>query len=361
MRRVDRYIYREIFPIFLLSFLIVMVLSQADIYLFLAKNELTRNVPLLTTIQVILWQTPERLNLVFPIALALGSSLALSRISRESEITAIRAAGGKVIRVVWPVLWFGVFAGLLNFICITKLTPYATKRSQELQMSANVLAGMGSFVSNKPIRIGNYTVSIGSITKVGDETLNLRDTLLVDRTDESNISVISSQEGTYRMGVWKFSNATSIIVKPGRDNAIVSKSKQFVINGKISIREMMGATTMREDTDLTISELIEQIKLTRQMGASSVRQEITLHKMFSIPMMCVIFALVTPYFSIKLAKFGGFAGVMISMVISMGYYNVLIICTEIAGKSATVNPAFITWLPDIIFLTIGLIFMRKLE
>ncbi len=361
MRRIDRYIYREIFPIFLLSFLIVMVLSQADIYLFLAKNEQTRNVPLLTTIQVILWQTPERLNLVFPIALALGSSLALSRISRESEITAIRAAGGRVLRVVWPVLWFGVFAGLLNFFCITKLTPYATKRSLELQMSASVLAGMGSFVSNRPIKIQNYTVSIGSIINQGDETLNLRDTLLVDRTDESNISVISAQQGTYRIGVWKFADATSIVVKPGRSNAIISKSKEFIINQKISIRELMGGSVNKDNSELTIPELIEQIKLTRQMGGSSVRQEISLHKKFSIPAMCVIFALVTPFFSIKMAKFGGFAGVMISMVISMAYYNVLIICTEIADKADKVNPILITWMPDILFLVVGLVFMRKLE
>ena len=361
MRRVDRYVYREILPIFLLSFLIVTVLFQADAYLFLAKNELTRNVPLLATVQLILWGTPERLNLVFPIAVALGSSLALSRISRESEITAIRAAGGKVSRVVWPVLWFGVAAGLLNFWSITKLTPYATKRSQDLQMSSNVLAGMGTFVSNRPVKIGSYTVSIGSITKLDEDTLKLRDTLLVDRTDESNLSVISAQEGTYQRGVWRFSNASSVIVKPGRDNAIVSKSKEFVINGKISLREMMGSGQDKEQPELTIPELVEQIKLKRTMGASSVRDEITLHKMFSIPMMCVIFALVTPFFSIKLAKFGGFAGVMISMVIVMGYYNILVICTEIAAKSATVNPALITWLPDMIFLAIGLVFMRKLE
>jgi lipopolysaccharide export system permease protein len=359
MRRVDRYIYREIFPIFLVSFLIVMVLFQANTYMFLAKNELTRNVPLLATIQLVLWETPENLNLVFPIAVALGTSLALSRISRESEITAIRAAGGKVMRVVWPALMFGVFAGLLNFLCITKLTPYATKRSMELKTSSNVLAGMGSFVSNRPLKMGNYTVSIGSVTKLDEDTLKLRDTLLVDRTDESNISVISSQEGTYQRGVWKFSNATSILVKPGRTNAIVSRSREFVINGKISLREMMGMQD--EAKDLTISELQEQIKLKRQMGASTANDEKTLHKMFSIPMMCVIFSIITPFFSIKLAKFGGFAGVMISMVIVMAYYNVLVFCTDIAAKSPSADPVLWTWLPDIIFLAIGLVFMRKLE
>lgn len=359
MRRVDRYIYREIFPIFVLSFLIVMVLFQANEYLFLAKNELTRNVPLMATVQLILWDTPENLNLVFPIAISLGTSIALSRLSRESEITAVRAAGGRVIRVVWPALLFGLAAGTLNFLCMTKLTPYATKKSMELKLSSNVLAGMGSFVANKPLKIGNYTVSIGSLTKMDEETLSLRDTLLVDRTDESNISVVSAQQGTYRLGVWRFSDATSILVKPGRTNTIVSKSKEFVINGKISLREMMG---MQEDSkDLTIGELQEQIKLKRQMGASTANDERTLHKMFSIPAMCVIFSLITPLFSIKMARFGGFAGVMISMVIVMAYYNVLVFCTDIAVKSPGVNPVLMTWLPDVIFLALGAVFLGKLE
>jgi lipopolysaccharide export system permease protein len=89
--------------------------------------------------------------------------------------------------------------------------------------------------------------------------------------------------------------------------------------------------------------------------------EIEYHIKMSTPSMCLIFAIVSPIFSIKFAKQGGFIGVVISMALVMLYFNAWVISTQIIGKNPDMNPAVAAWLPNIIFMIAGLIGLRSLE
>jgi lipopolysaccharide export system permease protein len=146
---------------------------QINYYMALGKNDLTRNVPPMAILKIIFLETPGFLNLTFPIAVALATSLALSRIARESELTALRSAGARVIRVIIPAAIFGLAAGAANYYIVDKIAPIASKKSNELQTSIGVLSSIGGFVTNKPLRIQNYTVSIGSIVNQNNVSMEM--------------------------------------------------------------------------------------------------------------------------------------------------------------------------------------------
>ena len=69
----------------------------------------------------------------------------------------------------------------------------------------------------------------------------------------------------------------------------------------------------------------------------------------------------SPIFSIRFAKQGGFIGIMISMGIVLGYFNLWVVFTQIIGKNPVVNPAIATWTPNILFLAAGILGLRSLE
>lgn len=359
MKRVDRYVLREILPPFIMAFMIVVVMFQVNFYMALARDELTRNVPILATIKIIFLETPGFLNLTLPISVALSTSLALSRLARESEITAMRAAGASVKRIVRPALAFGLIICLLNFYSISVVTPAASKQSYQLKTSSSVLAGMGTFASNRPLRLGNYTVSIGSLFKTSEESLGLRDTLLIDRTDPERLIAVSAKEGEYARGVWRFKDTLNINVKTGSTTAVVSKSKELILNQKVSLRDLMNLGTGVEE--LSIPALREQIDLKIKAGANVSVDIVALHNKFSIPLMSLIFAFVTPLFAIKMARYGAFIGVLISMVVVMVYYNLWVVCTIILPKTNAIPPTVLAWIPDLIFAIAGLFAYRSLE
>ena len=360
MKRLDRYIYKEMIAPFFMAVLIVVVMFQANFYMALGKNDLTRNVPVSAILKILFLETPGFLIQTLPIAVSLAASLALSRIARESELTAFRSAGVRIMRVLLPVAIFGVFIGGVDYYVTDKLAPACAKASVELRTNVNILASVGDFLTNVQLRLQSYTVNIGSVTKErgNEERLSRKDILLIERPEPNEITVIISPEGTYRQGLWTFKPATTYKFRTGSKGCDVIDSKWLKINQKINIRDLAMAP---EQETLGIQATRKKIEEFKKLHLDTRSLEIAYHNKISTPFMCLIFALVSPIFSIKFAKQGGFIGVVISMVVIMLYFNAWVISTQIIGKDPHVNPAIAAWLPNIIFMIAGLLGLRSLE
>ena len=360
MKRLDRYVFRELFPPFFMGVLIVVVMFQANFYMAMGKNDLTRNVPPLAIIKIIFLETPGFLSQTLPIAVSLAASLALSRIARESELTAIRSSGTRVLRVLLPVALFGILIGAVDYLVVDKVTPMASRASKELQTNVNILASVGDFLTNVQLRLQSYTVNIGSVTKEkkGDETLTLKDILLIERPEPGQMTAIVAPEGKYRQGMWTFTNCKTFKFRSGSSAMDLIESKIFKINQKVAIRDLVMAPGA---PDMGIQELKQKIQDLKKIQQYTRNLEIEYHIKFSTPTMCFIFAIVSPIFSIKFAKQGGFIGVLISMVVVMLYFNAWVISTQIIGKDPRIDPALAAWLPNIVFFIAGLIGLRSLE
>lgn len=360
MKKIDWYVYREMIPGFFMAVLIVVVMFQANFYMALGKNDLTRNIPVSAILKILFLETPGFLVQTLPIAVSLAASLAMSRLARESELTAFRSAGARIMRVLVPVAIFGAAVGALDYYIIDRLAPSCAKRSTELKTNVNILASVGQFITNVSIKLGGYTVNIGSVTKEsgGEERLVLKDIMLIERPEPSQVNIIIAPEGTYRQGLWTLRRANSFKFQSGSKSVDVSESKYFKINQKINISDLSMAP---EPDTLGIQDTRKKIADLEKLGQNPRSLQISYHNKISTPFMCLIFALVSPIFSIKFAKQGGFIGVVISMVVIMLYFNAWVISTQIIGKDPNVSPAVAAWLPNVIFAIAGLIGLRSLE
>lgn len=343
-----------------MAVLIVVVMFQANFYMALGKNDLTRNVPVSAILKILFLETPGFLIQTLPIAVSLAASLALSRLARESELTAFRSSGARIMRVLLPVAIFGAAVGGLDYYITDRLAPQCARASVELRTNVSMIASVGQFLTNVQIKLQNYTVNFGSITKEKgkEETLSLKDVMLIERPEPSEMTVIVAPEGTYRQGLWTFRNAKTFKFRSGSTSSDVIESRFLKINQKIAIRDLAMAP---EAETLGIMATRQKIADLRKMGQDPRSLEISYHNKLSTPFMCLIFALVSPIFSIKFAKQGGFIGVVISMVVIMLYFNAWVISTQIIGKDPNVSPAVAAWLPNIIFMIAGLIGLRSLE
>lgn len=340
--------------------LIVVVMFQANYYMALGKNDLTRHVPPMAIIKIIFLETPGFLSQTLPIAVSLAASLALSRIARESELTAIRSAGVRVMRVLVPVALFGLLVGVGDYLVVDKVTPRASRASYELQTNVNILASVGDFITNVQLKLQTYTANIGSVTKEkGDnDGLKLKDIMLIERPEPGEMTAIIAPEGSYRQGLWTFNDARTYRFHSKTNALDMLVSKVFRINQKVAVRDLIMAPGPKE---MGISELRQKIQDLKKLQQYTRNLEIEYHIKFSTPAMCFIFALVSPIFSIRFAKQGGFIGVLVSMVIVLLYFNAWVISTQIIGKNPSVNPAVAAWLPNVLFLIAGLIGLRSLE
>jgi len=65
--------------------------------------------------------------------------------------------------------------------------------------------------------------------------------------------------------------------------------------------------------------------------------------------------------AVRFARTGTVAGVLLSIFLVFLYYNAYMVSTDVLGKLGWVAPVMAAWLPNILFLGLGLLGLRRLE
>ena len=356
MKRLDTYVIRELIVPFLIGTLSVVLMFQANTYIGIAKTFNLNNIPTKAIFQFILYQTPSYLNMTLPVGMALASSLAISRLARESELTALRAAGARILRVIAPIIAFSCLVAIGNFFLVERVIPSASKEANRILYTIGVLGMAPNVKTNAFMNLRQYAANFESVEKVGDD-LKIRGVTLIEHPKPDTVSLTTANTATYHNGIWSFHDAFYRVLK-GAELQVYHPKDDFIINESIVAGDLF-APPMTEE--MTIKELLDSIKDGRKVGANTKDLEVKLNVKFSVPAACIIFALIGPVFAILFSKSGGFVGVFLSIVIVLLYYNAFVISTEILSKVDQVPGWLAAWLPNILFIIAGVIAIRRLE
>ena len=112
---------------------IFTVLIMAGTYLFRLTEYLVGGIPLMLVAKFSILLMPGIVAKTFPMAVLLSTLLAFGRLSGDSEITALKACGASLIRILRPVALFGIAIGILAFIFNEAIVPRASLMATGLQ------------------------------------------------------------------------------------------------------------------------------------------------------------------------------------------------------------------------------------
>lgn len=364
MKRLDRYVLREMIVPFLIGTLAVVLMFDINLLMALQKDLNLANVPRQAVFQELLYKTPFFLNMTLPVGTSLAASLAISRLARESEITAMRSAGARILRIVFPVVAFGCLIGIGDFFLVEKLMPITERKASSLERQIGVLITMPDLADNAYVRLQNYQVFIGHVERQGPERLSLRDVLLISRsssggTDFENggrSDLIHADDGEYNAGQWVL-RGVNVYVVQGKDITYIGKGAVAPINERISLNDLLMPP---QPAEMTASQLKAEIDAAKLQHRNTQQLEVQYYVRFSVPASCVVFALIAPALAIMFAR-SGFAGILLSIILVFLYFNAYVISTDILGKNATLSPRLAAWLPNILFGLLGLLAIRRLE
>jgi lipopolysaccharide export system permease protein len=357
VKKLDRYVLRELMVPFLIGTLSVLLMFQANTLIFQLKTFSLSAVPPLALAQLILFKTPYFLTWTLPIAMSLTSSLAMSRLAREAELTAMRGAGASILRVCMPVMFFGALVGVGLWYITERVMPPAQANARKLEIDLSVRGMAPEFRSNVVVNLRNFTASIGSVSRGKGSVVQLAQILLFERPRVGEVVLYTAETGEYRDGIWSLHNANAFHVK-GTTLTSFEPGKAPVINDPISVESLFSPPSQEE---YSADQLLKAIAEGKKTGQKTTGLEVAYHTRFAIPATCFIFAVIGPIFAVWFARAGGFVGVLLSIVIVFLYYNAHIISTEILGRNEIVAPWLAAWLPNVVFTAFGLLAIRRLE
>lgn len=358
MKKLDLYILKELIVPFLIGTLAVLLMFQANLIIFLMKSVPAQHVPAMAIIKITLLKTPFFLNMTLPVGIALAASLAISRLVRESEMTAFRSAGASILRVLVPVGAFGLVVGVANYLIEEKVMPSSEKSAAQMETEYVQIGGIGTFVNDASVKLGKYLAYIGYAQANGDK-IEISDVVLFNKPGaRGTVDVLFSSHGVYDKGVWHLKDVYALELKDGEVTSLKTH-EDVPIFEPIKLYDFFNPNP--QPTEKTVQELVKVIKEYRAAKRDTIDLEIAYHTRYSVPAACFVFALVGPVFAISLGRNGGFIGVLLSIFIVFLYWNMFVISTDIFGKNGWFSPIASAWVPNLVFLILGILGVRRLE
>lgn len=141
MRLISRYILREVAWPCILAFAVICFLGVA--------NELRERMSLLDSdfihmtdfARLAVYFIPTLFTYVIPITFMMGILLAFGSLAQNNEITAMRAAGIPLKRLILPVVLTGILLSGVSFVLQDRAQPWAIKRAYDLIFNELYLRG----------------------------------------------------------------------------------------------------------------------------------------------------------------------------------------------------------------------------
>ncbi len=357
MKRLDRYVMKEMIVPLIAGTIIVALLFVANELMAIFKNLDIRNIPGTAIAKMVLLRTPSFLVMTLPVGMALASALAMGRLSRESEITAMRAAGIPVRRLLIPVGILGVLVSLLNFYLVEQVVPTSLQEHRRLQYELGNIAFRPAFKSNVVVQLDQYVVNIGAVQRREDDGLDLTDIWVMERLGPNEMRIATAPVGEYLDGVWRL---TRPIVHQMRAEQVVSftTEAEMVINEPVRVTDMLIDPVPEEEPAAALWDAIQKQE---KVGGNTRFLEIAFYVKYSIPASCLIFAITSALVAVRVSRGGPFVSVLVSFGLVLLYFNVHIISTQIIGRYEWASPIVSAWLPTIIYAVLGLFALRRIE
>jgi lipopolysaccharide export system permease protein len=135
IRLLDRLILRELLPPLLFGVSLFTALVFAGGYVFMITEYAVKGAPLRLVIELALLYLPQIAVRTLPMGMLLATLLGFGRLSSDWEITAARAAGVSLRRMMAPVFWLSLLVSLAAIGFNETLVPWATARAAEIRKS----------------------------------------------------------------------------------------------------------------------------------------------------------------------------------------------------------------------------------
>ena len=287
----DRYIFRELFEPFLFGLGAFTAILSASMILFeLVRAVVLHGMPLLVALQIFILRLPGVVVYIFPMAMLLAALLAFSRLSHDSEITAFKASGISLFRIIVPVLVLGFLVSVTNLVFSEIVVPEANRASKNLLVETTV--------KRQPRLQKNVFVpemDKGALKRIFyAETMqgNVMQGVIVQEFADGRLAqIVNAKSATWdsSKNQWLFKDGIIyLLAESGEYKHLIKFQEQFITIKYTPADFFIGD---KNPDEMNIGQLREYISLKEKMGVDVTDFKIQLNLKMAIPFASLVFAL----------------------------------------------------------------------
>jgi len=361
----DRYIFEELLaPFFLSMFIITLVLFIQKMFR-LAELVISKGVTVAATLKLLAFILPGFLVITIPMSALVASITAFSRLSSDSEITAMKTSRVSLYRMLRPVALFAFLA-----FCATALTSLVLLPAANTALKAH-LFNMVKSQAMVGIEEGVFSSSFDGMVIYVDKMKSLDNMMGIFISDEHSAKdpySIVAKRGKLITDPQSF-NVTlameegTIYSKPRDEHSFfITTFTAGSIFLDINRSLLPGGSPTTDYRDASIQTLLTDLGTLRAQGKPTFAIESELHMRLSIPVACLIFGIIGAPLAIRRTRSGRSAGIALALAVFFIYYMMIGASKNLAATGA-LSPAAAYWIPNTIMImgTAVLLYIRSNE
>lgn len=350
-RILDRYIGAEFVRMwfaalsaFIVIFLVVNLFEKISKFL-------EYDVPFDVIGKYYLFMLPYIVKWMNPIAVLLGVLFALGGLSRNSEITAMTAAGLSLRRIIAPLAFIAVFISTGVFIFGETVVPYANKRMEEIDTV--YIKRLPTLKTVRRINLA-YRGREGRFyyIRVFDGIRNqMRDVRIMEKDEKGEIKqLIVATSAVWRNGRWQFRDGSVRTFKKNGDIAVSYFEKKYIDipeRPEDFMREEKTAEAMK------FGELASNIGTLESSGVDATAERVELYLKISVPLANLVVIFLGAPLALQSHRSGIAYGFGLAILLGFLLWGALAV-GRAYGQNGALPPIVAAFLPDTLFLLLGL-------
>ena len=356
-RILSLYIIREISSLFLLGIVVFTIVLLMGRLIALTDLVVSHGVPLADVGRMILYLVPSFLVFTIPMAFLLAVLLAFGRLSADNEIVVIKASGISLIQIMPPVIVCACIATLLALGASTIGVPWGNDAFRELSFTV-----LKSNITST-IREKTFWDDIPGVVmytdRYDDQSHVLKGVIIHDGRNSERPMTVFARDGIVTSAVG--SQALLLTLHDGSIHMSAARGLYRLIHfGEYTMtvgEKLSGGEQSKNEPDMWISELQHRISDPATPDKNRLKLLSELHSRFTFPFASLVFAILAVPLGMQNRRSGKSGGFTVSIGIILMYYVLMSVMRTIAERGA-IPPAIALWIPNLLFLVIGVILLR---
>ncbi len=327
----------------------------------LLGDKVRNNISWLTMGDYLVNYTPSVIYLMTPMSVLLAVLITFGLMQKTNEVTAMKATGISIYRMILPVLVIAAVLSAGLFFFDQFYIPHANKRQETLR---NQIKGKPPQTYLRPDRKWIF----------GQEnTIYYYEFFDPDQNHFANISAFTFDPRTFELtrrifaarahweddlGKWVFEQGWTRTMR----GAAIEDFKTFDVSTFADLKEPPSyfKKEVKQSQEMNYDELLRYIHDLQQSGFDVVRLRVALHKKFAFPAITFVMAVLAVPFALSTGRRGAVTSVAVAIGIAVLYW-VTSGLFEAMGNANQLPALLAAWAPDLIFASIGGYLVLKVQ
>ncbi|MBU0501831.1 MAG: LptF/LptG family permease [bacterium] len=347
MKILNRYLFFEVLGPFLVGVVGFVMVLAVDLLFTMADLIINKGVPLLAVVKLLAYKLPSIMELTFPVSMLFGTAMALGRLSKDTEIVALRTSGINLFQISVPILLLGVVVSAASYINSEKIVPHAN------HVATNIIR---QIIYKQPLPDVEENVFFKDAfnrhyyaKRIDMKNKAMEDVMVYELSSDKYPRVITARQATFEGRLWNLK--TGVIHKYDKDGYLNYEAAFADMQLNVS-EDVMNFSEQKTDKEMNSGELRQKITMLGGSGVNTKSLKTELYMKFSIPLTCFVFALIGIPFSMPSPRSGRTWGMVVTIVFMFTFYVFASVFRSL-GRGGIMPPAVAAFTPQITFAVIG--------